>query len=198
MFTGIVETEGTIRKVVPADAQIIRIEIDRPPSFDDLRVGDSIAVEGVCLTLEQFTESAMRFAVAYETLQVTGWDPAHLEGRHVNLERSLRYGDRIHGHIVTGHVDCIGQVVEVTQDGGSVLISIRVPKESFKYIWKKGSCAINGVSLTVNSVLDGVLGFCLIPETVKRTSLKHLQAGDNVNVETDWMAKGLVSREAQV
>lgn len=201
MFTGIVETESPILSVELSDAQILRVQIARPPCFDDLKIGDSIAVEGVCLTLEDFTESTMRFAIALETLQVTGWTSESLNGKLVNLERSLRYGDRVHGHLVTGHVDCKGQVIEVQEVGGAVLISIGLPKDTLKYIWKKGSCSINGVSLTVNSVENHVLGVCLIPETVSRTSLKHLRAGDEVNIETDWMAKGLVNRgqiEAQI
>lgn len=192
MFSGIVETTGTVL-AVEGTAPLYRISVQRPPSFDDLATGDSISCDGVCLTLEAFDDTQMRFALAAETLQVTGWTDRTLLAREFNLERSLRLQDRIHGHIVSGHVDGMG-LVTVVQDSKEVrLLQVQVPVSVKKYVWKKGSIALNGVSLTVNEISsDGIVSVCLVPETLKRTNLKSVVRGTSITVEVDPNARGLI------
>ncbi len=191
MFSGIIETTSTI---VSAEnqAEIIRILVKRPQDFKDLQVGDSIAVNGVCLTVEAFNESSMRFALGPETLRVTGWTAEGVKNQVVNLERSLRLGDRLHGHLVTGHVDDRAQVLESMRLGEALILRIKVPEALAPFLWPKGSVAVNGVSLTLNQVHDGAFTVGLIPETLKRTNLGNLQEGSIVNLEADNMARGLI------
>lgn len=192
MFSGIVETQSPILEV-RRERELVRIQIARPSDFDDIRIGDSISSNGVCLTVEAFDQQTMTFALGAETLKVTGWTEAALRDRRLNLERSLRMGDRIHGHMVTGHVDGVGEVVKVEDLGGSTQIDIRVPTSLAKFFWRKGSWAVNGVSLTINDAENGIVSSCLIPETLKRTNLDQLRAGDRVNLEVDAMARGLIT-----
>jgi riboflavin synthase len=191
MFSGIVETQSRVLKALQ-DRDLLRIEVERPQDFDDIRIGDSIATSGVCLTVETFSEKNMTFALGAETLKVTGWTKEVLLSHPVNLERSLRFGDRIHGHMVSGHVDTVGEVTLIEDVGGSVQFNVRAPKEIQGYVWKKGSWAVNGVSLTINSVEGDIVGMCLIPETLKRTNLGELKKGDRVNLEVDMVARGLI------
>jgi riboflavin synthase len=191
VFSGIVESVQPILKAV-SGAGVVRIEVRKPAEFNDLKIGDSIAVDGVCLTVEAFTDSAIQFALAAETLKILKWPAAEtLPGRRVNLERSLRYGDRIHGHLVSGHVDSLAQIVSRKMEGESLFLDVEVPRHLLPYLWKKGSVTLNGVSLTINELEGARLQVCLIPETVKRTNLGDLKPGDWLNVEPDWMAKAL-------
>jgi riboflavin synthase len=192
MFSGIVEAQGRIRSVRGGPG-LIAIDVEKPHGFDDLRIGDSVCTNGVCLTVEAFDADKMTFSLGAETLKITGWTTGILENSNVNLERSLRMGDRIHGHMVSGHVDGTGRVVGIEDVGGSILLDIEAPESLLCFVWKKGSWAINGVSLTVNSVEGRVVRQCLIPETVRRTNLGTLKNGDRVNLEVDMMARGLVS-----
>lgn len=191
MFSGIVETQARVL-AVRADGSLLRIDVERPSIFTDLHVGDSVAHDGVCLTVESFDEHQMTYALGAETLKITGWTKENLLNRSMNVERSLRVGDRIHGHMVSGHVDAKGEVVKFVDLGGSFLFEVRPPQSMLAYVWPKGSWAVNGVSLTVNTVADGVVGMCLIPETLKRTNLGGIRTGDQVNLEIDMMARGLI------
>ena len=192
MFSGIVETQS---RVVAArrDRELVLIDVERPQDFNDIKIGDSIATSGVCLTVEKFDAKTMTFALGAETLKITGWSDKTLNGAQVNLERSLRLGDRIHGHMVSGHVDATGEVVAIEDLGGSTRVDVRAPASLQGYVWKKGSWAINGVSLTINDVQDGVVSQTLIPETLRRTNLAKLKVGDRVNLEIDMMARGMVA-----
>ena len=193
MFSGIVEALSPV-KSARSQGNLVFIEVARPEDFNDIKNGDSIATNGVCLTVEKFDNQTLSFALGAETLAVTGWTESKLQNVKVNLERSLRMGDRIHGHMVSGHVDGVGKVIGIRDDDGSVLLDIQAPPPLMRYVWKKGSWAINGVSLTINSVDDqGVVGHCLIPETIKRTNLGALKVGDHVNLEVDMMARGMIS-----
>ena len=199
MFSGIIEAIGTVRSV-RQDQGVIRIEIEKPLHFNDLSIGDSLAVDGICLTVEAHSGGLIQCAIGPETLKVTGWSLASLEKRCFNLERSLQLGERVHGHIVTGHVDVTGTVSAARREGGpwgeALYLTIEFPKEFAKYIWRKGSITINGVSLTVNQTSNtndvGTFDVCLIPETLKRTNLSHLEVGAKVNLEMDSYARGLV------
>ena len=193
MFSGIVEATSVVLES-QTSLGLIRVSLQKPIHFDDLKTGDSIACNGVCLTLESFDSQKMIFALALETLKVLKLanSASELTGQSWNLERSLRFGDRIHGHLVTGHVDSLGQVELSQADGESWLMDIRVETTVLPYIWKKGSLTIHGVSLTVNDIRDAVVSVCLIPETQKRTNLSSKKKGDFVNIEPDSMAKAVI------
>lgn len=202
MFSGIIESCEKISHVEPLD-QALRIWIQRPPHFDDLKVGDSIAVNGVCLTLEANKENPsanvtqlplLQFTVGFETLSVLQRkETKDWLGRSVNLERSLRFGDRIHGHFVTGHVEAMGIIKESYAQGENWMIAVQIPKSLKPYCWSKGSLTVNGTSLTINNVNSETLTVehCLIPETQLRTNLSMLKVGDTVCLETDSMVRGL-------
>ncbi len=198
MFSGIIEENAKVLSVEASgpDSQILVIYIARPRIFDDLNVGDSIAVDGVCLTVEAFDAEKMRFTLGPETLKITNWSASALLNRNLNLERSLRLGDRIHGHIVSGHVDTLGKV-ELAKLNAEVFDLILSLEKSYSiYFPKKSSWAVAGVSLTINEVTtknDRIwISSCLIPETLKRTNLATLRFGQDVNVEIDFMTRTLI------
>jgi riboflavin synthase len=196
MFSGIVETTSSISRI-EKNGSVYQVYLQRPSSFDDIRIGDSIATDGVCLTIEEFDAQQMRFSIGPETLRITHWDQRLQPGMELNLERSLRYGDRMHGHLVTGHVDALAKVVEVKDTGESLFFSIEIPPQFKKFVWPKGSLCVVGVSLTINEVKENILNFYLIPETLKRTNLKRLKnldvSKENLNIEFDYMAKAIVN-----
>jgi riboflavin synthase len=191
MFSGIIEAQS---QIVSTSSQpgLVRIVVNRPVDFVDIKTGDSIAVNGICLTVENFDSNKIEFALAAETLRVTGWSENTLRSSKVNLERSLRIGDRVHGHFVSGHVDAMGKVAARRELGASLELDINFPASLKPYIWKKGSWAINGVSLTINEVKENQASICLIPETLERTNLANLQVGQSVTIEVDPMARGLI------
>ena len=195
MFSGIVESQTPITSIEEKD-QALRLTIERPFIFNDVNEGDSISVDGTCLTVETVTPEQIQFTIGAETLRLTTWGfPAgsqQMKNRTVNLERSLKLGDRIHGHLVMGHADGTGKVNEVKKAGESSIVSIAVPKFLIPYVWSKGSLAVNGVSLTINDVRDDLVSVCLVPETLRRTNLSKLKAGDLVNIEVDSMARAIV------
>lgn len=194
MFTGIIEANS---KVIEAFAgkESIQLVLEQPPHFDDLSIGDSIACNGVCLTVESFNGQTMSFTIGHETLQITGWTLDLIKTFRFNLERSLKFGDRIHGHLVSGHVDNTTKVVAKEKAGDCLLLTFELPEKQKKEIWKKSSAAINGVSLTVNWVEDSKFQVCLVPETLRQTNLDDLQVGQTVNIETDYYMKGLLSSQ---
>lgn len=196
MFSGIIEAVEPILSAQSLPGAV-RIQVQKPENFNDLHIGDSVATNGVCLTVESVTEKAITFALAAETLLILKMDASKLVGQRVNLERSLRMGDRIHGHLVTGHVDSLGRVVRTEGQGESWFLDVEVSSNLAALIWKKGSITLHGVSLTVNDVVNENskstrVSVCLIPETLKRTNLKDLKVGDFVNIEPDYFAKALV------
>lgn len=188
MFSGIVEASTEVLNV-SSRGDVHELHLKRPTSFSDVACGDSVAVNGVCLTVEAFTETTMQFALGPETLRVTDWAQVLRPGLIMNLERSLRYGDRVHGHLMQGHVDGLGEVASVQPGQDFLLLAIRIPDSLKHLIWNKGTLAINGVSLTVNKLEANLAHFCLIPETLNRTNLKSLKTGDFVTLETDSLAR---------
>ncbi|UOF01176.1 riboflavin synthase [Bdellovibrio reynosensis] len=190
MFSGIVES---VMPIISSKElhNAYRIEIKKPSEFNDIKLGDSIACDGVCLTVEAFDEVTMTFALAAETIQVLQWNPQTWLGKKVNLERSLRFGDRIHGHLVTGHVDSLGKVTRAELLGESFFLDVKVAETVLPFVWKKGSVTLNGVSLTVNALEGDIVSVCLIPETLKRTNLGDLKPGSMINVEPDYMARAI-------
>lgn len=190
MFSGIIESVMPILNSQELK-NACRIQIKKPSEFNDLKLGDSIACDGVCLTVEAFDDQQITFALAAETIKILKWNPQSWLGKKVNLERSLRFGDRIHGHLVTGHVDSLGSVTRAEHDGESFFLDIKIENSVLPFIWKKGSITLNGVSLTVNEVQGNIVSVCLIPETLKRTNLGELKPGAYVNVEPDYMARAI-------
>ena len=188
MFTGIVETMGLVRHVESASGGTRIVIGCGDLALDDVKVGDSIAVNGCCLTVVKLEPDAFHVDVSQETLaSTTGF--AH--GEPVNLEKALRVGDRLGGHMVTGHVDARGEVTRLERAGDSWLAEIRVPAELQRYLARKGSVTVNGVSLTVNRVDGDRFQVNLIPHTMHVTTLKHLRSGSAVNLEVDLLARYL-------
>lgn len=187
MFSGIVAACGRIERI-EALAAGLRLTVDTADlDLSDVAVGDSIANSGVCLTVIAKDGREVQFDVSRETLDCTvGLDT---EGTEVNLEKALRLADRLGGHLVTGHVDGVGEVVRFAPLGESHELVIRAPAALAGYIARKGSITVNGVSLTVNRVEGRDFSINLIPHTVAVTNLKHLAPGSRVNLEIDLIAR---------
>ena len=187
MFSGIVAARGRIVELTPL-ADGVRLVVDAPElDLSDVILGDSIANSGVCLTVVAIDGSRMSFDVSRETLNCTvGLDAV---GNEVNLEKALRLADRLGGHLVTGHVDGVGEVLRFEPVGESHELVIRAPQVLAGYIARKGSITVNGVSLTVNRVEGTDFSINLIPHTVAVTNLKHLKAASQVNLEIDLIAR---------
>jgi riboflavin synthase len=187
MFTGIIQAVGEIKHVMPLEDGVSLRVAPGPLDLSDVKTGDSIAINGVCLTVTTISDGLFSVDLSRETLNCTvGMDKQDVE---VNLEKALRLSDRLGGHLVSGHVDGIGQVIEFTPAGESYLLVLRVPLPLLKYIAKKGSITVNGVSLTVNILADAKIGINLIPHTLAATTLKGLDAGARVNIEVDMLAR---------
>lgn len=188
MFTGIIQSKGSIKEIFSSsDGARLKINTNAL-NLSDTNVGDSIAVDGVCLTVTELTESSFTADVSNETLTCTTFS-ALKQGKNVNLERSLRVNQGIDGHLVSGHVDGIGAVNSIEKDGDSVRIKIEVQGDIIKYIAKKGSICINGVSLTVNSVENNFFDVNIVPHTLSATTLGDLSLQSNVNIEIDQIAR---------
>lgn len=186
MFGGIVAAVGTVRAAKPARGGL-RIVVDAGRlGLKDVAVGDSIAVNGACLTVVARKGRLFQADVSRETLACTTGFAA---GQRVNLEKALRASDRLGGHLVSGHVDGTGTVVRTTAAGGNRLLAVQVPKALAKYAARKGSIAVNGVSLTVNAVNGAEFEVNLIPHTLAASNLGALRAGDRVNLEVDMLAR---------
>lgn len=186
MFTGIVASVGRITRIEPLE-EGVRLSVDAATlGLDDVAIGDSIAHNGVCLTVVEKSGNGFKVDVSKETLNCTvGLNAAG----EVNLEKAMRLSDRLGGHLVSGHVDGVGEVLKFEPVGESHELLIRAPAELAKYISRKGSITVNGVSLTTNSVDGRDFSINLIPHTIAVTTLKHLQPGAGVNLEVDLLAR---------
>lgn len=197
MFSGIVEATG---RVVEASLSTsgMQVAVEIPKGWEEeLQLGDSVAHNGVCLTVEKVEAGKAWYTLGHETLRVTGWGES-LQDATLNLERSLKLGDRVHGHLVLGHVDGKARIVDAQNEGGFLTLNVLLPPKYEALIWKKGSITLNGVSLTVNNVWDSTFQVGLIPETLRRTNLGDLRTGDYVLFEVDNLARGLLRyRELQ-
>jgi len=187
MFSGIVAACGRIADITPLE-EGVRLKVDTDGlDLSDVSIGDSIANSGVCLTVVDIAPSQLSFDVSRETLNCTaGLDTV---GTEINLEKALRLSDRLDGHLVSGHVDGVGEVLRFAPLGESHELVIRAPEELAAYIARKGSMTVNGVSLTVNRVDDDTFSINLIPHTVAVTNLKQLKPGSRVNLEIDLIAR---------
>ena len=188
MFTGIIQSKGSIKEIFSSsDGARLKINTNAL-DLSDTNVGDSIAVDGVCLTLTQLSGDCFIADVSNETLACTTFSGLKQE-QEVNLEKSLRANQGIDGHLVSGHVDGIGSVRSVEKDGDSVRIQIEAQNDIVRYIAKKGSICINGVSLTVNSVVKNIFDVNIVPHTLSATTLADLSLKSNVNLEIDQIAR---------
>ncbi len=185
MFTGLVTDLGTVARITHGPVTDLWIDSAYPGDF---QLGESIACDGVCLTVTEFNGQSFKVQAAPETLRRTTlgeW----IQGTRINLERALRMGDRLGGHWVQGHVDGVGTVVETRAEGGSWVMVFSLPAELAPFFVEKGSVCIDGVSLTLTSVSPQNFGVMLIPETQQRTSLGKKPAGGRVNLEADIIGK---------
>ena len=187
MFSGIIADVGTIIRAEDRSGGLRLSVSTRALGMDDVQLGDSIAVNGVCLTVVEKKGDTFTVDVSRETLNCTVGLGA--QGAHVNLEKALRLADRLGGHLVSGHVDGVGEVLSFIDLEESWTLTLRAPQALAKYIAVKGSITINGVSLTVNEVNGVVLSVNLIPHTLLATTLKELRTGVKVNLEIDLIAR---------
>jgi len=188
MFTGIIQTVGRIARIERRGGDV-RLTVDTATlDMSDVALGDSIAVGGVCLTAVELGAQSFAADVSNETLSLTSFGQLG-PGSRVNLEKALRLADRLGGHMVSGHVDGLGKVVSVTNDGRSQRWTFEVPPALTRYIAAKGSICIDGTSLTVNEVSGNRFGVNLIPHTVEHTTFADRKAGDQVNLEVDVVAR---------
>jgi riboflavin synthase len=187
MFSGIIADIGSIKQASNRDGGLRLVIATDALDLSDVRHGDSIAVNGVCLTAVKIEGKTFTVDVSRETLNCT--EGLGTAGMPVNLEKALRLSDRLGGHLVSGHVDGVGEVVEFSDLGESWKLVVRAPQELAKFISIKGSITINGVSLTVNDVSHSEFSVNLIPHTLQMTDLKNLRKGSHVNLEVDLIAR---------
>ena len=187
MFTGIIEEVGTL-KAIRKGTHSATLTIQAEQILSDIHVGDSIAVNGVCLTATDFTPDGFTADVMHETLNRTGL-AALKPGSHVNLERAMAANGRFGGHIVAGHVDGVGKVSGIQRDDNAVWYTIQTGEPILRYVVEKGSITIDGISLTVARVDTASFSISAIPHTVAITALRERRVGDSVNLETDIIGK---------
>ena len=188
MFTGIIKAKGTISAMQKRGGDVrLSVRSDGLP-WADYEIGESIAVNGVCLTAVELHEDGFDTDVSVETLDVTGLGGLGV-GSSVNLEPSLSLGDRLGGHLVSGHVDCTGTVLSRTADARSIRFVIEIPEAYARYIAKKGSVSVDGVSLTVNEVSGNTFDMNIIPHTAEVTLFGEYAPGSVVNIEVDLLAR---------
>ena len=188
MFTGIIQAQGYIKEIRSSNEGKVFVFNSNSLDLSVVSIGDSIAVNGVCLTVTQLDENSFSTDVSQETLNCTTFSQSK-KGQNVNLEKSLQLDQGIDGHIVSGHIDGVGEVTSITIKGESTRLKIKVDDNLVKYIAKKGSICINGVSLTVNEINDNVFGVNIVPHTVSVTTLGELKLNSQVNIEIDIIAR---------
>jgi riboflavin synthase len=187
LFTGLIEDLGTLREV-RRGAEETRLTVATALPMSELTLGESIAVNGICLTVVAFGNGSFSADVSTETVARTTF--AELApGHRVNLERALRLSDRLGGHLVSGHVDGVGTVLERIREGNATRFTFRIPAALSRYLVSKGSVAVDGISLTVNAVDGETFSLTIIPHTMVMTTLQTLAAGGRVNIETDIIGK---------
>ena len=190
MFTGIVQGKGRIEAIV--DGTTIRTLSIELPNTNDLAIGASVAINGVCLTATQIDGPVVNFDVIQETLQRTTIGEL-VVGSEVNVERSLSFGDEIGGHLLSGHIMGTGRIQMATELGEGMDFQVLVPEEMRKYVLEKGYIGVDGISLTVGEVQDGVFKLHIIPETLRLTTLGQRSIGDAVNLEIDSSTQTIVA-----
>lgn len=194
MFTGIIEGLGKIVKfdTTTNSRSAAKMHIDLGRISKGLKVGDSVAINGVCLTAIKISKGITEFEMIGETIKKTNLGSLQ-RGDKVNIERSLKVGQRLEGHFVLGHVDGVGIISKIEKQSNQIQLWIKIPQELSKYVIKKGSVTVDGISLTVVDVLKNQFSVSLIPHTVKITNLSYKKIGDKVNIETDILGKYILS-----
>ena len=195
MFTGIVVGTGKVKKITKKtkNRSAIQMIVDLGKYAKGLKIGESVAMNGVCLTVTNHKKNLGKFEMIDETTKKT--DLGNLKiGSIVNIERSLKAGDGLEGHFVLGHVDGVGTLKKIQKKPKEVQIWFEVPKKLARYIVKKGSIAIDGISLTVVNVKKNLISVCLIPHTVQVTNFKTKKIGDKINIETDILGKYILKQ----
>ena len=188
MFTGIIQSKGNVVEVHSSDKGVVLVFSCNDLDLSDCSIGDSIAVNGVCLTVTELKENSFTSDVSQETLNCTNFSELK-KGHNVNLERSLRFNQGIDGHLVSGHIDGVGEVISIDKEGTSTRLKIKVNNDLTKYIAKKGSICINGVSLTVNSIEINIFDVNIVPHTLSWTTFGELIENSKVNIEIDIIAR---------
>jgi len=187
VFTGIIETTGTIKEIKNFSQSII-LGIKPDVSSFEVKEGDSVSVDGVCLTLERRNSSILYFTAVYETISRSTLGQKNI-GSKVNLERALFVSQRIDGHIVLGHVDGTGKISSINKIGNSIVFSFKIPKDLLCLCAEKGSIAIDGISLTISQIKGEYVDVSIVPYTLEKTTLSHKKIGDIVNIECDVIAR---------
>lgn len=196
LFTGIVEGMGHVLKIQKNTNRksAIKMTVDLGKHAKGLKIGQSVALNGVCLTVTGIEKSKCNFEMIDETMKKT--DLGNLkEGGMVNIERSLKVGDRMEGHFVLGHVDGVGTIKKIEPKPKEIKVWLEIPKHLSRFVVQKGSIAVDGISLTVVDVKKNLASVCLIPHTVEVTNFQTRKAGDKVNIETDILGKYLLKQE---
>ena len=195
MFTGIIQKIGVVSSVRNRE-QTKTLEIRFTPWADKIKTGESIAVEGVCLTVKRIGQKSFTADAISTTLKATTL--RHLKtGSRVNLERSLKWGERLGGHYVSGHVDQVGKILDTRKSGQSNILKIKAPQSIGKYLIPKGSIAVDGISLTIQKLIPGGFETAIIPHTTRKTTIGLKKAGDFVNLEADRMVKRFLKGKPQ-
>lgn len=190
MFTGIIQSIGKITSITSGSVDTrLTVSVGKMP-FNDVEMGESISINGACMTVVAFDKSRFSVDISRESLAMTTLGRLKT-GSAVNLERAMRLSDRLGGHLVSGHVDGVGQITQRVKEGRSVRFGIHVPEGLSKYIAHKGSVCIDGVSLTVNEVKDNKFSLQIIPHTLQETIFSQYNVGDDVNIEVDIIARYL-------
>ena len=187
MFTGIIEGLGTVSAVRPG-GQGKRLAVEADFDLNQTKIGDSICVSGACLTAVKIDSRRFEVDISPETLQMTTFNQAKV-GQRVNIERALRLSDRIDGHLVSGHIDGVGKIRQRETLGNAIIVTIEVPESLTGYMINKGSVAVDGISLTINTCATGSFSISIIPHTAKLTTIGFKNKGDPVNIETDMLGK---------
>jgi len=197
MFTGIVQTQAQVLNIKDSDEFRHLIVQVSPEFLKKLDIGASVAINGCCLTVVHYTENTVEFDVIDETLRLTNLGELN-KGSSVNLERSLKVGDEIGGHHVSGHIHCQGTLVEVQQSDNNWAGWVEVPEQYSDYLFAKGFIAVNGASLTIGEVTGNRFSLHLIPETLRLTNLSHAQPGTQLNIELDQQTITIVETVERV
>lgn len=190
MFTGIIEGIGKIKKIdkKTKNRSAVTMTVDLGNHTRGLKIGQSVALNGVCLTVTKVSKSICNFEMIEETIKKT--DLGNLTiGSQVNIERSVKVGERMEGHFVLGHVDGVGIIKKIENKPKEVKVWFQIPKNLSKYVIKKGSIAVDGISLTVVDKKNSIASVCLIPHTMKITNFHSKKIGDKINIETDILGK---------
>jgi riboflavin synthase len=196
VFTGIIEGQGIVKKfdIKTQNRSAAKMGIDLGNLAKGLQIGDSVAINGVCLTATHISKKQIEFEMIGETLKKTNLGMIK-SGDKVNIERSLKVGERMEGHFVLGHIDGTGKIIKIEKLSKEIKFWIELPKDLARFVVKKGSITVDGISLTLVDVLKNKISICIIPHTMKITNLGSKEIGDKVNIETDILGKYAISKD---